>query len=129
MSAPDQTSGPYVAEPFVFVTDMDRAIEFYRSRLGFELSVSYGEPPHFAQVTLNGARLNLRHVDNVVIDPTLRTSAILLSAAITVDDAQALFASFTASGTPFFQELRREPWGATTFIVSDPDANLILFAS
>jgi hypothetical protein len=29
---------------------------------------------------------------------------------------------------PFHQTLKQEPWGATTFIVIDPDGNLILFA-
>jgi len=29
----------------------------------------------------------------------------------------------------FAQTLRNEPWGARTFIVRDPDGNLILFAS
>jgi len=28
----------------------------------------------------------------------------------------------------FHQELKTEPWGARTFIVKDPDGNLILFA-
>jgi hypothetical protein len=27
-----------------------------------------------------------------------------------------------------FQTLRKEPWGAETFIVKDPDGNLLLFA-
>ena len=35
---------------------------------------------------------------------------------------------FQAAGVPFFQTLRREPWGAKTFIVKDPDGNLLLFA-
>jgi hypothetical protein len=28
----------------------------------------------------------------------------------------------------FFQTLRKEPWGAKTFIVKDPDGNLLLFS-
>jgi hypothetical protein len=28
----------------------------------------------------------------------------------------------------FAQPLQREPWGAKTFIVKDPDGNLLLFA-
>jgi hypothetical protein len=31
-------------------------------------------------------------------------------------------------GVTFAQTLRREPWGAKTFIVKDPDGNLLLFA-
>jgi len=29
---------------------------------------------------------------------------------------------------PFYQTLRKEPWGSKTFIVDDPTGNLILFA-
>jgi len=35
---------------------------------------------------------------------------------------------FQAPGVAFFQTLRREPWSAKTFIVKDPDGNLLLFA-
>ena len=33
-----------------------------------------------------------------------------------------------AAGVPFHQRLRAEPWGARTFIVRDPDGNLLAFA-
>jgi uncharacterized glyoxalase superfamily protein PhnB len=32
------------------------------------------------------------------------------------------------AGVEFHQPLKPEPWGARTFIVRDPDGNLILFA-
>jgi uncharacterized glyoxalase superfamily protein PhnB len=55
----------------------------------------------------------------------------LLSASITVgsaDEIKLLFMSYKALGLSFHQTLKQEPWGATTFIVEDPDGNLILFA-
>jgi uncharacterized glyoxalase superfamily protein PhnB len=52
----------------------------------------------------------------------------LLSASITLDDAKPLYLEFQASGVIFHQTLRKEPWGGLTFIVRDPDGNLILFA-
>lgn len=115
-------------EAFVFVLDMDRALEFYRSRLGFAVEISDGTPPHFAQVVRSGARLNLRRVDKPVIDPLRRDDEELLSAAITVADINALYAEFSAADVPLFRHLHTAPWGARTFIVSDPDGNLILFA-
>jgi len=39
-----------------------------------------------------------------------------------------LYLEFQAAGVEFFQQLRTEPWGARTFIVADPDGNLVLFA-
>jgi uncharacterized glyoxalase superfamily protein PhnB len=55
----------------------------------------------------------------------------LLSASITLasaDEIKQLFLAYQAAGVPMPQVLRKEPWGAKTFIVKDPDGNLILFA-
>jgi uncharacterized glyoxalase superfamily protein PhnB len=64
-----------------------------------------------------------------VLDPGLRDREHMLSASITLDDADALFLEFQSAGVDFAQTIKDEPWGARTFIVRDPDGNLILFAS
>jgi uncharacterized glyoxalase superfamily protein PhnB len=46
----------------------------------------------------------------------------------TANEIKQLFLSYEAAGVSFHQALTKEPWGAKTFIVSDPDENLILFA-
>ena len=89
---------------------------------------SYGEPPFYGQVFRDGARLNLRCLSSPAIDPKLRDREHLLAASITLDDAKPLFLEFQSAGVAFHQTLRTEPWGARTFIVSDPDGNLILFS-
>ena len=43
-------------------------------------------------------------------------------------DAEPLFMEFEKAAVTFHQPLRSEPWGARTFIVHDPDGNLIAFA-
>ena len=50
------------AEPQLFVTDIKRSCEFFREKLGFSLVFSYGEPPYYAQVGRDAARMNLRCV-------------------------------------------------------------------
>lgn len=116
------------AEPQLFVRDIAVASEFYSRKLGFSVAFSYGEPPFYGQVCRDGARLNLRRVDETVIDPDRRESEQLLAASVVLDDAQPLFLEYQATGVDFAQPLRSEPWGARTFIVRDPDGNLILFA-
>ena len=116
------------AEPQLFVADIAAACAFYTAKLGFAVAFTYGEPPFYAQVFRDGARLNLRCISVHVIDPLLRDAEHLLSASITLDDAKPLFVEYQAAGVPFHQPLRTEPWGARTFIVRDPDGNLILFA-
>jgi uncharacterized glyoxalase superfamily protein PhnB len=76
----------------------------------------------------DSARLNLRLVDDPVIDPVRRDIESLLAASIALDDAEPLFLEYEAAGVEFVQPLTSEPWGARTFIVRDPDGNLVLFA-
>jgi catechol 2,3-dioxygenase-like lactoylglutathione lyase family enzyme len=116
------------AEPQLYVRDVVTSCAFYAGMLGFSVAFTYGEPPSYAQVVRDGVRLNLRHVDEPVVDPARRDAEQLLSASITLDDSAPLFLEYQQAGVEFAQPLRTEPWGARTFIVRDPDGNLLLFA-
>lgn len=116
------------AEPQLFVADIPAACAFFIGRLGFAQAFVWGEPPFYAQIFRDGARLNLRHVDAPPFAQARGESDQLLAASITVDDVKALFLEFQAAGVTFAQSLKTEPWDARTFIVRDPDGNLILFA-
>jgi catechol 2,3-dioxygenase-like lactoylglutathione lyase family enzyme len=119
------------AEPQLFVADIKSSCDFFTDKLGFVIAFSYGEPPFYAQVKRDAARINLRCVERPVIDAGLRDREQLLSASLTVatsTEIKALFLEFHAAGVMFFQTLKREPWGARDFIVKDPDGNLLLFA-
>src|SRR6266576_1461518 len=108
----------------VIVADIKSSCDFFTGKLGFAIAFTYGEPPFYAQVKRDAARLNLKCVDRPVIDPELRDREQLLSAALIVETAEeikALFLEFEAAGVAFFQTLRREPWGAKNFIIKDPD--------
>ena len=118
------------AEPQLFVRDLMTACDFYTGKLAFSVAFTYGEPPFYAQVKRDQARLNLRCVDSPVLDPALRDTEQLLSAAMTVGtgaELEQLFFEFQSAGVPVFQTLRNEPWGAKDFIIKDPDGNLLLF--
>jgi catechol 2,3-dioxygenase-like lactoylglutathione lyase family enzyme len=116
------------AEPQLYVRDVVASSEFYSRMLGFSVAFTYGEPPFYGQVFRDGARLNLRHVDSPVVDPVRRDSEQLLAAAITLADAKPLFLEYQNAGVEFAQPLKKEPWGARTFVVRYPDGNLLLFA-
>lgn len=100
-------------------------------KLGFTVDFVYGDPPFYSQVSRDNARLALRHMDEPFFLEGIRQREVLLSASITLasaDDINQLFLAYQAAGVPFAQSLRDEPWQAKTFIVRDPDGNLILFA-
>ncbi len=144
-SSPSQSSPSKAtivgAEPQLFVTDIKRSCEFFCGKLGFSLVFSYGKPPYYAQVARDAARLNLRCVERSVIEstacdreeslPASLLSATLLSASMTVatrEEIKLLFLEFQSAGVAFHQTLKKQPWGATNFLVKDPDGNLLLFA-
>ena len=115
----------------LFVADIQASCDFYAGKLGFAVDFVHGDPPFYGQVTRDNARLSLRHVDEPMFAGDVREREDLLSASITVrtaDEIKQLFLSYQALDAPFHQTLKKEPWGATTFIVVDPDGNLILFA-
>jgi catechol 2,3-dioxygenase-like lactoylglutathione lyase family enzyme len=115
----------------LFIADIQASCNFFTEKLGFTVDFVYGDPPFYAQVSCDNARLTLRHVDEPVFAGDIRKREALLSASITVasaDEIKQLFLSYQAMDVPFHQTLKQEPWGATTFIVIDPDGNLILFA-
>jgi catechol 2,3-dioxygenase-like lactoylglutathione lyase family enzyme len=117
--------------PQLFVADIQRSCDFFTSKLGFNVDFIYGDPPFYGQVSRDNVQLALRQMDEPVFVPDLREREDLLSASVTLktaDEINALFVEFENATVPFHQQLRTEPWGARTFIVRDPDGNLILFA-
>jgi catechol 2,3-dioxygenase-like lactoylglutathione lyase family enzyme len=119
------------AAPMLFVADVAASCAFFSQKLGFSIVLTYGDPPFYGQVKRDGALLDLRCVDAPVLDNERRDRESLLSADMGVnsaDEIKQLFLEFQAAGVAFHQALRKEPWGAKTFIVKDPDGNLLLFA-
>jgi catechol 2,3-dioxygenase-like lactoylglutathione lyase family enzyme len=116
------------AMPFVFVRDLRAALAWYADRLGFAAEFAYGEPPFYAQVIRDGVRLALKHADAPLFKALKPfRSDEHLSASVALDRAKPLFAEYETAGVKFYQTLRRESWGAWSFIVEDPDGNLIAF--
>jgi catechol 2,3-dioxygenase-like lactoylglutathione lyase family enzyme len=131
-SSPSKAKATIVAaEPQLLVSDIERSCEFFREKLGFSLVFSYGNPPFYAQVRRDAARLNLRCVEQTLIESKVRDQEDLLSASMavaTAEEIKLLFLEFQSAGIAFHQSLKKQPWGARNFIVKDPDGNLLLFA-
>jgi catechol 2,3-dioxygenase-like lactoylglutathione lyase family enzyme len=128
---PMQVNAPVAfkrAEAQLLVTDFDRSLKYFTEELGFETQFTYGEPPFYGQIARGGAYLNLRHVDEPLTAPSLVRQEVYLAATICVDSIKELYLAYQEKGVEFHQSLRTEPWGARTFMIVDPDGNLILFA-
>ena len=138
VQAMSETAQPVAAAPELteveaelFVTDIKASCAFFTSKLGFEVVFTYGEPPFYGQVKRDNARLNLRLVCEPVFVGDIREREQLLAASMTLGSAaeiRQLFLQYQSAGVDFQQTLKQEPWGARTFVVRDPDGNLLLFA-
>jgi catechol 2,3-dioxygenase-like lactoylglutathione lyase family enzyme len=135
MSAQGQDSQdpPFLvaAEPQLFVSDIEASCGYYAKSLGFSTVFTFGDPPFYAQVKRDGARLNLRHVDHPLQDRALAERESYLAATIRLPkpaEVVRLFAEFQSAGVDFHLPLSRRPWGALDFTVRDPDGNLLCFA-
>ncbi len=138
VQAMSDTAQPVAAKPELteveaelFVADIKASCAFFTSKLGFDVVFTYGEPPFYGQVKRDNARLNLRLVCEPVFVGDIREREQLLAASMTLGSAaeiRQLFVQYQSAGVDFLQTLKQEPWGARTFIVRDPDGNLLLFA-
>lgn len=119
-------------EAHLYVGDMATACAFYTDRLGFQVVLQYGDPPYFAIVQRDAARLALRLVCEPVFAGDVRAREELLSASLLLAEARdtrALFAAYEAAGVPFHRRLDLRPCGTLDFVVRDPDGNLLQFVS
>ncbi len=120
------------ALPFIYVRDTQAALAFYEEKLGFKTEFAYGEPsPYYAQVIRDGVRLAIKHADPEVFEALGPLRKALgdefVAASLSLDAAKPLFGEYERAGARFYQTLRRETWGAWSFIVEDPDGNLLVF--
>jgi catechol 2,3-dioxygenase-like lactoylglutathione lyase family enzyme len=118
-------------EAQLFVADIAKSCAFFTEKLGFTVVFTYGEPPFYGQVKRDVALINLRMVCEPVYVGDIREREDLLGCSMTVDSAaeiKRLYLQYQEAGLSFYQPLKQEPWGARTFIVRDPDGNLLLFA-
>jgi uncharacterized glyoxalase superfamily protein PhnB len=116
-------------EAQLFVANLQTALDFYTTKLGFTVAFIYGD---YGQVVRDQARLNLRVINEPVFAGDIREREQLLSASLTLATAaeiKQLYTTYEAADVPFSQPLYQAPWGALVFILRDPDGNLILFAS
>jgi catechol 2,3-dioxygenase-like lactoylglutathione lyase family enzyme len=119
------------AEPQLFVSDIAASLEFFDRKLGCSTEFGYGEPPIYAQVERDGARINLRCADTPAIGPARRDREQLLSVALTVatpGEIAAPASGLEAAGVAVFRPMTEEPRGARNVIVRDPHGNLLLLA-
>jgi len=105
----------------VFVSDMDRSVEFYDNSVGIGVRTRTPEFPEFVELATEGTILALNRVGDEQRHLMGRDTGITL----TVPDIEAVYRSLSSKGVRFSRPPAREPWGAIMTSFFDPDGNEI----
>jgi predicted enzyme related to lactoylglutathione lyase len=106
----------------VFVTDLERAVEFYEGTLGMPLAYRDDEFG-YASFEPEGVRLGVARVD-----PEAPEASSLVGrhtgVGLGVPDLKADYESLKAKGVPFPMPPTKQPWGGFMATFADPDGNV-----
>jgi predicted enzyme related to lactoylglutathione lyase len=109
----------HIAYVNVFVTDLARAIDFYRDRLG--LPLQFASPEHgYASFSAGSVRLGIAVPGPDQAGLVGRHTGVGLEVA----DLEAEHGRLSALGVTFTMPPTRQPWGGFMALVSDPDDNV-----
>jgi lactoylglutathione lyase len=117
----------------LFVSDMEKSIDFYTKVLGFERLK--GEPdyvPVRSGSVLIGLGPSSKLQKMHYFSPELQTSRRGLGAEIVleVDDVEGFFQKVKATGYKrILSPLRKQSWGSTDFRIADPDGYYLRITS
>ena len=112
--------------PQFLVDDLDRAIAYYRDKLGFELEFVYES--FYAAVTRDGFAIHLKCAPKSAADREHRKQNEHLDAYIAVCGIRGLFSELQTRGAQVLKPLEERPWGCIDFYVEDPDGNIVCFS-
>jgi predicted enzyme related to lactoylglutathione lyase len=111
----------------LLVSDLVRAVDFWRDGLGFECA-TYGDPPDFATASRDDAVVLLALCsDPAAIVPNWKLVSKMWNLYIRVDDADAIYAEVQERGAAIDYTIYDAPHGFREFGVQDPDGHDIAF--
>ena len=116
-----------VAPSFV-VADPVATAEYYHDALGFEVLGFFGEPTVFAMVARGGVEFHFGKADAEPQRTNLELRKISSDAYIWVDDVEALFEEFTASGAEIMEGPTRRIYDCVEMEVRDFNGFKLVFS-
>lgn len=106
--------------PILSVRNLQAAIEYYTTVLGFNVAWEWGDPPYLASVFRDHVELNLSQID--------AASAVTPSRVyVQVLDVEAYYSQVTAAGAAVDVALDDRPYGMKDFRIIDPSGNELSF--
>lgn len=112
--------------PQFLVDDLERAIAYYRDKLGFGLDFVYES--FYASVSRDGFAIHLKHGSRLAADREYQKRNEHLDAYISVSGIRGLFSELERRGARVIKPLEQQPWACLDFYVEDPDGNILCFS-
>ena len=112
--------------PQFLVDDLDRAIAYYRDRLGFALDFQYED--FYAGVSRDGFSIHLKRAAKVLADRVNRRENEHLDAYIEASGVRELFSELQGRGANVIKPLEQRPWACVDFYVQDLDDYILCFS-
>ena len=125
VTVPNATEITGIAPQFL-VDDLDRAIAYYRDRLGFELDFKYES--FYASVSRDGSAIHLKHAAKLAGERAHRKQNEHLDAYIAVSGIRGSLSELQMRGAEVIKPLEERPWACIDFYVADPDGYILCFS-
>jgi catechol 2,3-dioxygenase-like lactoylglutathione lyase family enzyme len=133
MGATDMSSVSVVAgsritaiAPQFLVDDLDKAVAYYRDKLGFVVDFTYDS--FYAGISRDGAPIHLKCAPKTLSDRTHRKQNEHLDAYIDVAGVEVLFEELQSRGAIIVKRLEQRPWACKDFYVEDVDGYVLCFS-
>jgi catechol 2,3-dioxygenase-like lactoylglutathione lyase family enzyme len=112
--------------PQFLVDDLDRAIAYYRDKLGFSVDFNYDS--FYGSVSRDGFAIHLKCAPKTIADRDHRKQNEHLDAYIAVTGVRDLFNDVQSRGATIIKPLEQRPWNCLDFYVEDPDGYILCFS-
>ena len=110
--------------PQFLVTDINRSIEFYTNKLGFEVNFRYED--FYSGIIKDGYSIHLKLATPAIEERENKKKNEHLDILFSVDQIEALYEDFRNQSIEIIQPLREMPYGKE-FYIADPDGYIIAF--
>ena len=110
--------------PQFVVADIDRSIEFYTKKLGFDIDFRYED--FYVGIIKDGCSIHLKTAEPLVDKGQHKKDHEHLDITFSVEDIEYFYEELSSKSVEVIQPLREMPYGKE-FYISDPDGYIIAF--
>lgn len=114
------------AVPVIATDDIQKAISYYTTVLGFTFDFEYGEPAVYAGVKSGDVEIYFSYDQDMAA--SIKEQKICPEIFIWLSNADKLFEEHLANGMEIIEPISDRPWGARQYVIKDINGYHLKFA-